>query len=371
MASRTIAFLVSQLSWTGGTGRVTCAVANELIKTGNRVVIISLYGDSQQKAPFPLDPKVKVVGLDTQYDRLRKQFTENFFKINKILVNYRVDWCVWVGNYQGLIGLPAVWLGRFNPFRKTRFAFHDHGALMNQWDAKPVRLMRWLCAIFCHKVVTLTERSRNDYISKFKLPQKRVVSIANWIPEDALNGEKHYRSDSKTLVWAGRMTDEKGALRIPEIASKILPTRPDWKWLVAGDGEEYEDLNEELTTRGLKNVELLGTVSDMNSLYSQSAIATMTSDREGLPMFLLEAKAHLLPAVSFDVLTGPSDIIRDGVDGYLVEPYDCDEFARRLGELMDSKELRESFSKACGEDIERFGKKSIMDKWNKLFGITE
>ena len=55
----------------------------------------------------------------------------------------------------------------------------------------------------------------------------------------------------------------------------------------------------------------------------------MTSQMEGLPMVLLEAKSWGLPLVSFDIMTGPSDIIQDGINGYLIEEGNIDEMAER------------------------------------------
>ena len=55
----------------------------------------------------------------------------------------------------------------------------------------------------------------------------------------------------------------------------------------------------------------------MPGIYKKSAIYVLTSLMEGLPMVLLEAKAYRLPIVSFDIETGPDEIVDDGVNGYL------------------------------------------------------
>ena len=50
----------------------------------------------------------------------------------------------------------------------------------------------------------------------------------------------------------------------------------------------------------------------------------LPSYREGVPLVLLEAKISMVPSISFDIQTEPNEIIRDGVNGYLVQPYDVD-----------------------------------------------
>ena len=94
----------------------------------------------------------------------------------------------------------------------------------------------------------------------------------------------------------------------------------------------------------------------------------MTSRREGLGMVLLEAKAKKLPLVSFDIHAGPSDIIRDGIDGYLVPPFDTDAMAEKICYLIEHPEARKDFSNHAYGNIDKFRKETILEKWKKLIG---
>ena len=92
----------------------------------------------------------------------------------------------------------------------------------------------------------------------------------------------------------------------------------------------------------------------------------MTSRSEGLPMVLLEAKLMKLPNVSYDILTGPSEIILNGVNGYLVEPENVNAFAESLARLMESERLREEFSANAWDNIGKFDSAEITKKWIRL-----
>lgn len=61
---------------------------------------------------------------------------------------------------------------------------------------------------------------------------------------------------------------------------------------------------------------LTGNVSNVSEYMQQASIYVMTSRSEGLPMVLLEAAQNGLPMVSFDIQTGPSEIIEDGKNGF-------------------------------------------------------
>ena len=101
--------------------------------------------------------------------------------------------------------------------------------------------------------------------------------------------------------------------------------------------------------------------------YGKYSIFAMTSYVEGLPLALLEAKANQLPSVSFDILTGPSEIIDDGRNGYLIEDGDINSFAEKLEMLMRDELLRVSFSRQSRQGIERFQKEKILEQWKALF----
>ena len=92
----------------------------------------------------------------------------------------------------------------------------------------------------------------------------------------------------------------------------------------------------------------------------------MTSRHEGLPMVLLEAKAKKLPLVSFDIETGPSEIIRDNVDGFLVSPFDINAMSEKICKLIENPELRQRFSDNAYGNIDKFKKETIVAKWINL-----
>ena len=83
-------------------------------------------------------------------------------------------------------------------------------------------------------------------------------------------------------------------------------------------------------------------------------------------MFLLEATAFSLPCVSFDVVTGPNEIIADGQSGFLVKPFDTHRYALKIQQLMASQELRESFSQRQETVKEQFSMQKIAPLWRRF-----
>ena len=83
-------------------------------------------------------------------------------------------------------------------------------------------------------------------------------------------------------------------------------------------------------------------------------------------MVLLEAKSYGLPLVSFNIMTGPRDIIEDGVNGSLIPPDNVGVMAEKLACLMDHEEFRASFSAASQNGMENFEWKRVLGQWETL-----
>lgn len=83
-------------------------------------------------------------------------------------------------------------------------------------------------------------------------------------------------------------------------------------------------------------------------------------------MVLLEAQLIGLPIVSFDIATGPAEIVIDGVNGYLVKPYDIKEMARKIQCLIDDESLRVSFSQHSKDKLDYFSLGKVKKKWIEI-----
>ena len=275
-----VCFLVSSLGSLGGAGRVVANVANRMA-CDYEVHVLGTYGGANQQPAFPLDARVAHMNFFDEEGRLRDTAKALRRPLKSYLAEHGIDVVFLVGNYQGFMALPVVLSSR------AKFVFCDHGALMNQWDQKDIRTIRWLCSRFCDATVTLTEQSRSAYIERFRLKPERVVSIYNWIPDAQVQAAPGYDVSSQKIVWAGRLDPEKGVEFMLDIAAKVLPSRPGWMWDVYGkaviaDGDEAWP--DRVRDRGLEGrLNIKGPVPDLYARYPDYGLCALTSYREACP----------------------------------------------------------------------------------------
>jgi glycosyltransferase involved in cell wall biosynthesis len=76
--------------------------------------------------------------------------------------------------------------------------------------------------------------------------------------------------------------------------------------------------------------------------------------------------AHGLPVLSYNCPSGPSELIRDGIDGILVPPGNMEALGVGMDRLMSNEAERQKLSASAPQVVERFGLKAIMEAWTHL-----
>ena len=294
--------------------------------------------------------------------RVREILFKGYFKLIRTINRNHMDIVIVCGPCTGIV----VTLAR--PFIKAKIVFADHLNLRGLWKDKSMRRLLYWSSKMADHTVTLTKKNRDDYIKYFHIPSEKISYIYNWINEQTFELSKEYQKDTKKIISAGRLEHEKGYDRLIDIAKLVLPQHPDWEWHIYGKGELYEAIDRKIRENKLeKQLILKGMSNKLLEEYHNYSIFALTSYIEGLPLVLLEAKVNHLPSVSFDIFTGPSEIIKDGYNGYLIQDGDLSGFAEKLGALMDNDHLRYTFSCHSCEGLDKFQKNKILKQWKILF----
>jgi GalNAc-alpha-(1->4)-GalNAc-alpha-(1->3)-diNAcBac-PP-undecaprenol alpha-1,4-N-acetyl-D-galactosaminyltransferase len=169
------------------------------------------------------------------------------------------------------------------------------------------------------------------------------------------------------LISMGRLKAQKGMDILLNAFARIAPQYPNWQLLVLGEGPLRSELEALRDRLGLEHQAIFtGAVSNPFPLLEKAELFAIASRFEGFPMAHGEAMACGLPVIATDCPSGPREIVRPGVDGFLVPPEDEIALASALERLMIDTKLRQQLSARAPEVMERFGMTSIMDTWERL-----
>ena len=159
-------------------------------------------------------------------------------------------------------------------------------------------------------------------------------------------------------------------MRIPaveylkQVSFSILKKHREWKWLLLGDGLERNNLEQFIAEHNLQEQLILkGNVQNVDEYLKKAAICVVPSKYEGLGLSMLEARAMKVPCVTFDVKMGPRELIHDGVDGYLVPAFECEEMVRKIDILINSPQVRDYFAENAYVSMEEFRLDRIIKQW--------
>ena len=347
-----ICLLEGDMSRTGGTERMAAWLSNALCQS-HAVHILSLRL-AEGNVFYPLEPKVihEVVPHFPGKLGIIKQIRW----IGQYLKKHDIDRVINVDVGMGFYGILAA------RGTKAKVITWEHGNYYNNWGSRLFPYLRCYAAKKSDAVVLLTEKDRQNYDEHIK-NHAPITVISN----PATAHTHTYDPGSRTILSVGHLLANKGYHRAVEIGKMILPSHPDWRWMICGEGPERPRLEKAIRDADLEDQILLpGLIRDMDAEYQNAAIQVLTSDMEGLPMTLLEGKGWGLPLVAFDIMTGPSDIIADGVNGYLIEAFDLDAMAEKLAMLMDDTSLRQQLSAGSLVDMEKFSEDTILSAWEEI-----
>ncbi|TAL35483.1 MAG: glycosyltransferase [Spirochaetes bacterium] len=145
--------------------------------------------------------------------------------------------------------------------------------------------------------------------------------------------------DAPVLLFAGRISEEKGVMELPAVMEKVRTAYPDVKLVVAGMGPAEAALK-----RAMPDAVFLGWVdhAKLPEVYSAADMLLLPSRFDTFGCVVLEALSCGLPVVAYKT-KGPKDIIVDGINGYLVKTKG--EMAARILEFLKDRKLRASFKK--------------------------
>lgn len=382
-----LCFLMPTLADCGGIQRVVTILANALAEKHD-VTIISM-NDVTGESYYEISEKVHV-SFYNEFRHSRKRIISRVLrrgarklKMRLIppLAQYvyypsylteKIGRFIRQGDYDCIIGVsvycsdllgvlgkelaPAKLIGWHHNSFKIYFQTPNHGYLIMSRLSKQV--LKRLDAL-----VTLTRQDAAEYVKWMDIPAKYIYNPISF------QSERKADMSAKTLLFVSRLEiKQKGLDYLLDIAEELFQKRghSDWKLVIVGGGSGYETVKQWIKEKHLEeHVDIVGEQKNVIDYYVNSSVFLSTSRWEGFGVVVTEAMECGLPVVSFKT-DGPSEIITDQKDGYLIENYDLEQYADAIETLMTDVELRKKMSQNAQERARDFYTERIAEEWEKL-----
>ena len=355
---KNLCFFSGDITRSGGTERVAVMIANELVKTRQmKIEFLSLV--EQSKMPFyHIDDQIERYTLGQEWKNPGPGYLSYLPKLKKYLREHSIDIIIDIDIVLDCLSIPTA------KATHTKVITWEHFNCNFELSVFYRRLIAKYAAKHSDYIVTLTNRDARCFGEKLGRTEK-IGTIYNPMITEGAFTQKAPREN--WIVTAGRLVYQKGIEYLSQVTVPVLQKHPDWKWIILGEGSDRTILEDTIKQYHLEDrLVLKGQVKDIEEYLRKAKLYVMTSRYEGLPMTLLEAMTYEVPIISFDIDTGPDEIIHDGVNGFLIPPFQCEQMVEKIDMLIEDEELRSQFEKKSKSEIVKFRIENIIPKWTKL-----
>ncbi len=215
-------------------------------------------------------------------------------------------------------------------------------------------------------VVSVPGTSQVEQLRELGIPRNRIEILTNAIDTETYQPPADDVEPEFDFVWVGRFSEEKAPLRFVTVLEKFAQDDSEFRAVMVGDGPLREDVREALHENGLTdNVELPGWVDDPVTYYHRSKIFVLTSNRDALPLVMIEAMATRLACIVPPVGSIP-DVVRDGQNGVVVSNEDLDTYVTAMKRLEDDSAYRRSLAANAAAVRSDFSLESSGDDWRRI-----
>lgn len=371
-----LVYYLPSLEAPGGLERIITFKANYFAEQGNDITIVTSELEGR-KPYFPLSSQVRHIDLGVPFDypynqtRLLKLIKYPFRyhrfrkRLTKVLRELSPDITISTLRRE-LFFLNKLDDGsiKIGEFHVTRYAYGVE-ALKN---GNPI--LKWLKAQWSKKFVQNLSQLKQVVLLTYEeagfWPELSNLSV---IPNPIITPlNKTSDCKEKRVIAVGRYAPQKGFDKLIDSWALVVQQHPDWSLHIYGDGFLRTELQEQIERLGLtEKCWLEHTVKEIADKYSESSIFVLSSRYEGFGMVITEAMGCGVPPISFACPCGPRDIIKDGVNGLLVEDGNIEDMAKKICYLIENEDKRQEMGKQAYLDAQKYKMENIALQWKKLF----
>lgn len=347
---------VGYLHGFGGAEKQLIMLSNEMEQRGHEVYLISL---SQNNPCYSIGEGVhyefmedesnhKIINIVTRFRYLKKKIVDIS---PDLIVSFNVQPAFFCSLISNEISEITVYAERGDPYDKE---YSGVNGLIRNYMMKRIG-----------GFVFQTKGALECFSENVK---KKSTVINNPVFINVDDSKRNTKID-KRIVTVGRLHEQKNQKLFIQAIANLSGEYSDYSAEIYGDGQLKEELQSQIDkSESRLRISLMGAHKDVLNRIMNASVFVLTSDYEGMPNALMEAMALGIPCISTDCRPGGArELIKDGVDGFIVQCGDYLHISERIREILDDKERAEMISINAKKKMKMFVANIIYDKWEQFF----
>lgn len=332
----------------GGAERVCVNLANEWASRGHEVHIVVLNLDNDINTPN-LKKEVQVHELGVS--RLRY----SALPMLKYIRKHKPKFMFIFGNEMAVILSKLRKLHLIKTPLVVRVLNNVNISLSKEDNVSPVvenylkRAQSELSGM--EHIIAQCNGMGDQLLKKGLVTKEQMTVVYNPVSEDLLSKTACIKASDKKMqeiVFIGRIDPQKNPVHLIKAFKLVHDKNKNVVLRLVGSGNLDNQIKDMVKELGIEESVIFdGIRKDMENVYASADIVALSSDYEGMPNCLIEAIGCGVPVVSYDCPLGPSEIIVDGINGYIVPLHDMECLAERMLMALDRQWDREAIVGTC------------------------
>jgi phosphatidylinositol alpha-mannosyltransferase len=215
-------------------------------------------------------------------------------------------------------------------------------------------------------VVVFTQEQAEAVVASYRVDPTRVRVVPNGVDDSFFHAPRRLPTDRRPrLLYVGRLSTQKN---LPQLLSALEGVSQQFDTVLVGSGDLEGSLKAQAERLGLHNITFAGRADgdDLLAHYRSADIFVLPSEREGMPLALLEAQAMALPVVATDI-PGTRDLVVDGKLGTLVPVGHPAALRGALEQLVSDPGRYQRMSTEARANAETYSWERVSERFEDLY----
>lgn len=291
-----------------------------------------------------------------EYNISKYNIIKNYFKLKKIIKENKINS---IYTHFGYERFHVAFIGKLSG---AKVIWNEHWFSLNTKFTKIKKMFyknfvdEFICVSKCI-YDSIDSNKKHLIYNAVTIKESNKVSIEE---RQELSKKLNLDDNKKNVIMVAAYRKEKRHDIAAKIINNVAKVTKDIQFIMLGEGPHKEEFIEEINKLEIQDsVKVVGHVTNVDDYYKVSDISMLTSLNEPFGYVVIEAMLNNIPVIAFNH-GGPSEIITDNEDGYLIDEGYINNFSNKIIDLVNDEKLLDKFSEnARNKVINKFNR----DKW--------